>query len=87
MNEAPSTIMALHLRLERLSRTPYLVPQAPEDPLKRMLECLERGVHVVLEFGAHRSLADYVLVANLLTRRIHQRYVRDVERAMGGGGR
>ena len=84
MNEAPSTIMALHRRLERLSRTPYLVPQAPEDPLKRMLECLERGVHVVLEFGAHRSLADYVLVANLLTRRIHQRYVRDVERAMGG---
>ena len=86
MNEAPSTIMALHRRLERLSRTPYLVPQAPEDPLKRMMECLERGVHVVLEFGAHRSLADYVLVANLLTRRIHQRYVRDVERAMGGGG-
>ena len=86
MNESLATITALWRRLERLSRTPYLVPQAPDDPLKRMLECLERGVHVVLEFGSHRSLADYVLVANLLTRRIHQRYVREVERAMGGGG-
>ena len=85
MNESHATLMALWRRLERLSRTPYLVPQAPEDPLQRMLECLERGTHVVLEFGSHRSLADYVLVANLLTRRIHQRYVRAVERAMGGG--
>ena len=85
MNESHATLMALWRRLERLSRTPYLVPQAPEDPLQRMLECLERGTHVVLEFGSHRSLADYVLVANLLTRRIHQRYVRAVEKAMGGG--
>ena len=86
MNESHATLMALWRRLERLSRTPYLVPQAPEDPLQRMLECLERGTHVVLEFGSHRSLADYVLVANLLTRRIHQRYVRTVEAAMGGSG-
>ena len=41
-------------------------------------------IHVVLEFGRYgNDLAAYILVANLLTRRIHQRYVQRTEQAMG----
>ncbi|MBI4340221.1 MAG: ATP-binding protein, partial [Chloroflexi bacterium] len=41
-------------------------------------------MHVVLEFGRYgNELAAYILVANLLTRRIHDRYVEMMERAAG----
>ena len=86
MGESAGTLGALRRRLERLGRMPFLVASAPAEPLSRILDCLERGTHVVLEFGAHgRSLEAYILVANLLTRRIHERYVRQSEEAEGQG--
>ncbi len=41
------------------------------------MEYLEAGKHVVLEFGRRYrdNLVAYILVANLLTRRIHAQYV------------
>ena len=43
-------------------------------------------MHVVLEFGRYgRDMAAYVLVANLLTRRIYRRYVERKERASAEG--
>ena len=42
----------------------------------------DRGMHVVLEFGRYgRNLAAYILVANLLTRRIYERYAERKELA------
>ena len=42
------------------------------------------GMHVVLEFGRYGStLEAYILVANYLTRRIHERYVQRKEAALG----
>ena len=39
---------------------------------------------VVLEFGRYgNSLEAYILVANYLTRRIHEHYVEQVEKALG----
>jgi DNA helicase HerA-like ATPase len=50
-----------------------------------IIEQLERGNHVVLEFGQYgRNTAAYVLVSNLLTRRIHETWVRRKELADGG---
>ena len=49
-----------------------------------MLEYLDRGMHVVLEFGRYgNDLAAYILVANLLTRRIYEKYAQMTEAAMG----
>jgi len=39
---------------------------------------------VLIEFDQHRSPKQYMLVANIRTRRIHQRYVERKERALGG---
>jgi hypothetical protein len=44
---------------------------------------LEAGVNVVLEFGQESRTLSYMLVANLLTRRIHSEYVRRKEEAQG----
>ena len=83
----PHALSALHNRLERLTRHPFLGPGGREDSVRRILEHLDRGMHVVLEFGRYgNDLNAYILVANLLTRRIHERYVRRKEEAEGGAG-
>jgi uncharacterized protein len=64
----------------------FLRPQVTEDAVDRILSDLERGTHVVIEFGQFRHPKQYMLVANILTRRIHERYVERKERALGSGG-
>ena len=78
---------ALYNRLSRLKRFGFLVDQTDHDAAARIIEHLERGMHVVLEFGRYgNDLAAYILASNLLTRRIHDRYVQRKEAAEGGGG-
>ena len=77
---------ALYNRLSRLKRFGFLVEDAGHDAAARIIEHLERGMHVVLEFGRYgNDLAAYILASNLLTRRIHDRYVQRKEAAEGGG--
>ncbi len=84
----PQALSALHNRLRRFQRYGFLGPKGREDSVRSILEHLDRGMHVVLEFGRYGSdLNAYILVANLLTRRIHERYVRRKEEAEGGSGR
>ena len=57
-------------------------------PPPELVEHLERGKHVVLEFGRYgNDLTAYILVSNLLSRRIHQRYVELKEEAEGSQGK
>ena len=56
-----------------------------EDAVRRIMSYLEGGKHVVLEFGQHTQPLRYMLVANILTRRIHASYVRKMEESLGGG--
>ena len=80
-------LSALHNRLSRLERYDFLNRSVTQDSVNRIIEHLDRGKHVVLEFGRYgNNLNAYILVANLLTRRIHERYVRRKEEAEGGAG-
>ena len=84
----PHALTALHNRLSRLTRFGFLAESSSQDPAARILEHLERGKHVVLEFGRYGSdLTAYILVSNLLSRRIHDRYVQLKEAAEGGRGK
>ncbi|MBI4307200.1 MAG: ATP-binding protein [Chloroflexi bacterium] len=84
IGEHEGTLRALWRRLQHLRRMGFLVPHAPVDSVQAMLGYLQQGKHVVLEFGQYgNDLAAYVLVANLLTRRIHDRYVELTEQAQG----
>ena len=83
----PQALGALYNRLSRLKRYGFLASEVAYDSVNRILEQLDRGMHVVLEFGRYgNDLNAYILVANLLTRRIHERYVRRKEEAEGGAG-
>jgi DNA helicase HerA-like ATPase len=77
-------LSTLHNRLRRLSRFHFVTDRESEQSVEEILRYLNRGIHVVLEFGRYQNeLAAYILVANLLTRRIHSRYVARKEEAMG----
>jgi len=79
-----SSLDALSRRLERLSRFEFLRDSWKGDSAQSIIEYLDKGINVVLEFGRYgNSLEAYILVANYLTRRIHQMYIERVERALG----
>lgn len=61
---------ALHDKLRRLFSQPYIVDNPAADSVAQITQSLEAGKHVVLSFGEHESDLDYLLVSNLLTRRI-----------------
>lgn len=80
----PQAARSLHNRLSRLKRFGFMKPTAIDDSVKRMLDLLGKGKHVILEFGRYgNNLTAYMLAANLLTRRIHDRYVYMKEEAEG----
>ena len=82
-----TALSSLHNRLSRLERLPF-IEGSGHDSLNQILRYLERGMHVVLEFGRYgNDLASYILVANLLTRRIHDRYMQMSEQASGDPNR
>ncbi len=83
LNIHESSYRNLRRGLGRLSRLPFLVPKARDNSVQRVLEYLDRGMNVVLEFGRYTDVMVYVLVANILTRRIYDKYRERTERAMG----
>jgi len=88
MNVNDRALSTLHNRLSRLSRLDFMDENSAHDSVNQIIRYLDRGMHVVLEFGRYGSnFAAYILVANLLTRRIYQRYVEMKERASGDKSR
>lgn len=57
-----------------------------EDSVRQIVSYLDDGRNVVLEFGQHTQPIRYMLVANILTRRIHDIWVRRKEESLGTGG-
>ncbi|MDO8531333.1 MAG: ATP-binding protein [Dehalococcoidia bacterium] len=87
LGEHEGTLHNLRRGLDRLGRMGFLAPRAPVDSVQTILSNLQQGKHVVLEFGRYgEDLAAYVLVANMLTRRIRERYVHLMEQAQGDRG-
>jgi len=60
----------LHSKLRRLFNKPYIVDNPASDGISEIIKALDAGQHVVLSFGKYESDLDYLLVANLLSRRI-----------------
>ena len=53
---------------------PYINEDPASEGLKEIIKALEAGQHVILSFGNFESDLDYLLVTNLLTRRIRARW-------------
>jgi hypothetical protein len=61
---------ALHTKLGRVFNLPYVVENPAADTVSEITKALDAGQHVILSFGKHENDLDYLLVSNLLTRRI-----------------
>jgi hypothetical protein len=74
-----SSIMALQRKLTRLDDLKYLRQSCPKNYVGQVLQTLEAGKHVVIEFGSQSNMLSYMLATNIIARRIHASYVRKAE--------
>jgi DNA helicase HerA-like ATPase len=74
-----SSIMALQRKLFRLDDLKYMRSASPQNYISQILQSLEAGKHVVIEFGSQSNMLSYMLATNVISRRIHHSYVRKAE--------
>jgi hypothetical protein len=76
---------ALHRRLKQIADKPYVVDRPSSDAVQAIVDKLENGRHVILSFGEHDNDLDYLLVTNILTRRIRDHWVKrtDAHKSFG----
>lgn len=74
------SVQALQRDLKKLSRKEYVRPEMGSNLLDEITLTLERGQHVILHFGKYNTMMDYMLVSNLVTRRVRQRWVEQTEK-------
>lgn len=84
----PESIAALYRKLKRIERLPFFkqrVSGSGKDGsvIDQMLEYIDRGIHIIVEFGNYTSTFTYLLIANIISRRIHAQYVAKTEKFLG----
>jgi uncharacterized protein len=75
-----ASLSALRSKLRLIDRLPFVERSLERSTLDHVIAQLERGQHVVLEFGRQRSLLAYILAANVITRRLHELWVKKTEK-------
>jgi len=84
----PESIAALYRKLKRVERLPFLKPSnagayKAMSVIDQMIEYLDKGINVIVEFGNFTSTFCYLLIANIITRKIHTRYIQKTEKFLG----
>jgi DNA helicase HerA-like ATPase len=74
------SITALQRKLLRMDNMKYMRGACPHNYITQIMRSLEAGKNVVVEFGSQSDMLSYMLVTNMITRRIHQQYVRKAEK-------
>ncbi len=74
------SITALQRKLLRMDNLKYMRGACPHNYITQIMRSLEAGKNVVVEFGSQSDMLSYMLVTNMITRRIHQQYVRKAEK-------
>ena len=75
----------LHRCLSRLKRLPFIRNSVADDTVTRIMDFIQDGKHIVFQFGRYNSMLAYILVANILTRRLHKLYVDKTDSARADG--
>ncbi|MBW4670574.1 MAG: ATP-binding protein [Cyanomargarita calcarea GSE-NOS-MK-12-04C] len=74
------SIMALQRKLLRLDSLKYMRASCPHNYINKVIQSLEAGKNVVIEFGSQSNLLSYMIVTNMITRRIHEHYVKKADK-------
>ncbi len=85
----PESIAALYRKLKRIEQLPFFINHKAsgaykhEDVIDRMIEYIDKGISITIEFGNFTSTFCYLLIANIITRRIHTEYIKKTEKFLG----
>ena len=82
----PMAAKGLHSKLKRLFNKKYILDNPPSDSIQAVIEALKNGRHIVLSFGKYETDLDYLLISNLLTRRIREEWERTTNVFRNGRG-
>jgi len=77
-----SSFQSLKRGLGTIGRLGFVMPETKDEAVSNILDFLQQGRNVVLEFGRYQEISAYLLVANLLSRRIYSRYQQRMEEAI-----
>lgn len=81
-----SAAEALQSKLNRLYHSGYMIEKTPYNVVSQIINALENGISVILSFGNYQSDLDYLLVANILTRKVRAEWERRSEEFFAGKG-
>lgn len=85
VNEAAA--LGLYNKLERVFRLKYLVPKLTgPSSIAKIIDFLKNGQSVILSFGEYETDLDYLLVTNILTRKIREEWERMTNEYRNQGG-
>lgn len=84
----PESIAALYRKLERIKHLAFFKGMKQgaykgHSVIDQMMEYIDKGINVIVEFGNHSSTFVYLLIANIITRRIHKKYIEKTEKFLG----
>ncbi|MGE0206830.1 MAG: DUF87 domain-containing protein [Candidatus Babeliales bacterium] len=84
----PESIAALYRKLKRIERLPFLKSATAGaykniSVIDHMMEYIDKGISIIVEFGNYTSTFCYLLIANIITRRIHYEYINKTEKFLG----
>lgn len=82
----PESISALYRKLKAIERLPFMYTKSNNQNnniIDHMMEYIDRGISIIVEFGNYTSTFSYLLVANIITRRIHNLYMQKTEKFLG----
>ena len=85
----PESIAALYRKLKRLERLPFFktsatgAAQRDHSVIDQMIEYIDRDINIIVEFGNYTSTVVYLLIANIITRRIHSQFIAKTEKFLG----
>jgi len=82
----PAAAEALQRKLLRVYNRPYITEARRATDWRAILPVLQRGDFVVLSFGKFRSNLDYLLVSNLLARRVSDLWQEATDQYRSGQG-
>jgi DNA helicase HerA-like ATPase len=82
----PGSLAALRRKLAQVRRREFVREHVSHSHLDQLIGHLKQGRHVVLEFGRFSQPLDYMLVANVITRRIHREWTDLSEQSLQSGG-
>lgn len=77
---------SLQSKLTRLFHKEYMVPKMPYNVISQIISTLQSGVSVILSFGKFQSDLDYLLAANILTRKVRNAWEQRTEENVAGNG-